>query len=181
MPYKVDGAVVQSAPIPISVGKMNAEGLLGALGNRVRLMKIPFVKSTSERDTGVDLPNNALVHDVFVEVTTAVSGATINVGLLSSETGGVSDGFLKGASCSSAGVVFPVLTSTTSGGQTLGSYLKATEIKSADTTAIYLAVRKIHYAGSVTAKRVSYTTSDHTIAGNIYILYSEMDNTTIAV
>jgi len=70
-------------------------------------VRIPFVKKTTEFDTGVDLPEGMIVSDVIVEVTKEVADATIDVGLLSTENsnGGDADGFLVGESCAAKGFV----------------------------------------------------------------------------
>jgi len=70
-------------------------------------VRIPFVKKTTEFDTGVDLPEGIIVSDVIVEVTKEVESATINVGLLSTENNnsGDADGFLVGESCAAKGFV----------------------------------------------------------------------------
>jgi len=176
----IDEKGVVSAPIPISLtgGSLTDLGkVIGSLNNRVKVKRLPFSKSTSEYDTGWDLPDNAVVLDVFIKVVTNASSSTIDVGLDSSESGGDADGFLDGVSCASAGFVQATQTSTSSGGQTLGALLSGTEIKSADTTAIYFKPKKFHFASSVAAKSVTYTTSNHTIAGYIYILFFDASET----
>jgi hypothetical protein len=72
----------------------------------------------SEQDTGIDLPANALVLDVLVNVTTAeATGATktIDLGILSSESGGDADGLIDGLSVASTGLKRPVAAITVGG------------------------------------------------------------------
>lgn len=151
----------------------------------VRVKKIAFVKKTSEFDTTWNLPADALVLDVVVEITTNAGGSSIDIGLLSTESGGDADGFIDGLSCAAALTLAgePIVTETTGSnevyisavGGTIGVLLCtfAYELGTdhAYNTGYAMAYRKNHPAGAVTAKSVSYTTSDHTIAGNIYIIY----------
>ena len=165
----------------------------GAYGSEVEISplfikELSFSQNTSETDTGWDLPANAIVEDVWVKVDTAVSGATLNVGLLSTETGGDADGFIKAISCSSTGLKIPGVTVTKTTGtnenyisavtNTLGALLLdlvyETGTDTAGDTGFVHAWKKPHVAASVTAKSVSYSTSNHAIAGKIYILYREI-------
>lgn len=73
-------------------------------------VKASGVTENVETDTGYDLPPNAIVLDVFLNVLTAESTAsikTVEVGLLSTESGGDLDGFLDGVSLATAGIVRP--------------------------------------------------------------------------
>lgn len=82
---------------------------------------IPFdiddteITANSEFDTGFDLATNQLVlpHGMGVKVDTADSGMTVDVGILSSESGGDADGFIDGVSLTSAVFVRAVITITT--------------------------------------------------------------------
>lgn len=68
----------------------------------VKVAKVRIdVLSTGEKDTGFDLPAKGFVFNAIVDVTTLEttgSTKTVDVGLLSSETGGDADGFLDGVS-----------------------------------------------------------------------------------
>lgn len=131
-------------------------------------IKVPFTKSTTEKDTGIDLPAGVIVTNAFVEVTTNVAASTIDVGLLSTEASGNADGFLDGVSCAAAGFVFPITSDTTAANITMGALIQ-TPIKSNDSTPIYAAIPEAHVCDGTT-KSITYTTSDHAIAGNIYIV-----------
>lgn len=64
--------------------------------------------TTGEKDTGFDFPAGAIILDVIVDIDTPESTATtktIDVGLLSSESGGDTDGFLDGVSTATAGSI----------------------------------------------------------------------------
>jgi hypothetical protein len=77
-----------------------------------KMMVVPFASNTTETDTGVDFPKNSFVRPPLIEVVTAHSAKTIDVGLLSSETNGDADGFIVGASLASTGFVRPWTTTT---------------------------------------------------------------------
>ena len=83
--------------------------------DRVKVIRIQYSDGTGEIDTGWDLPSTAVVEDVFVNVITAEatgSTKTIDVGLLSTESGGDADGLLDGISVASTGLKGPSLTIT---------------------------------------------------------------------
>lgn len=143
--------------------------LLGDAG-RVLLKKIPVTtKTDTEIDTGWDLPAKAIVLNVWVDVITfEATGTTktIDIGLLSSDTGGDADGFVDGLStATAAGIRKGTLLNS---GQTLGAYLRV------DESGAGVLVPEPHVAGSVVAKRVTYTLgSEHTeLVANIYIEYA---------
>lgn len=106
-----------------SVTKIDRTG--GAPGEFVYKINIVAADLTdnSEVDLGANIDAGIVVRDVYAYVNTAETTATtktIDVGLLSSESGGDANGFLAGLSVASAGVVLPTLDS---GGQTLGALL----------------------------------------------------------
>lgn len=130
-------------------------------------VKIPFAKSTTEKDTGIDLPAGLLITGAMVQVTTGVASSTIDVGISSGEAGGDADGFLDGVSCAATGLVAPIISNTTAASITLGTLLCDVS-KSADSPANYIAA-PVLYKTDGTAKSITYTTSDHAIAGNILL------------
>ena len=153
------GTVVPVVPMP------------GGLG-----VRIPFVKNTSETDTGVDLPEGMIVSDVIVQVTKEVADATIDVGLLYAEdsNGGDADGFLDAESCAAAGFVKHnnVALTSAAAALTLGAYLVEADIKdaTAETGAQTCRVPTYHVVNSGQVS-VSYTTSNSAnLAGNIYVV-----------
>jgi hypothetical protein len=132
-------------------------------------LRVPFSKNTTEVDTGLDLPVGMTVRDVIVNVVTNASGASIDVGIgMGTESGFDADGFLDGESCATAGFVVHTNGDTTEANNTLGALL-ATALKSGDSTPKYVDVPKAH-VGDGTATSLCYTTSDHTIAGNMYFI-----------
>lgn len=138
--------------------------------NGVPAIKIPFVKATAEQTTGITLPAGVSVTGAVVEVATAAGSATIDVGILSSESGGDADGFLDGVSCATAGLVVANLADASAANITLGALLTEAQLVS-DVAGPTFAVRKFPgYVTDGTAKTITYTTSNHTIAGNIYVL-----------
>jgi hypothetical protein len=79
------------------------------------IVSIPLVfNSGVETSTGFVLPTNARIYpwDMGVIVDTVDSGKTINVGILSSQTGGDADGFIVGLSLTTAGLIWPIQTIT---------------------------------------------------------------------
>jgi hypothetical protein len=141
------------------------------LGNGVALCskKIPISnRGASEVDTGFDLPAKAVVLDVWVDVRTLEATGTtktIDVGLLSSETGGDADGFLDGVSTASA---LSAAGTLAGGTLTRGALLR-------DASGVSVAYcRKNHLSDSVDAKSVSYTLgSEHTeVVGEIHLLFA---------
>lgn len=135
-------------------------------------VRIPFVKKTTEFDTGVDLPEGMIISDVIVEVTKEVAGATIDVGLLSTEdnNGGDADGFLDGESCAAKGFVKHNNVDANASKNTLGAYLVEADIKSADTSALFYSPPTFHVVGDGQVS-VSYTTSDSAnLTGNFYMV-----------
>lgn len=74
-----------------------------------KVLIFPMVSNTggTETDTGLDLPYKAHVYDVAVEVTTLDSTETVDIGILSSETGGDANGFIAAASVAATGFVKP--------------------------------------------------------------------------
>jgi tetrahydromethanopterin S-methyltransferase subunit F len=81
-----------------------------------KVVVVPWSAATSanaEVDTGVDLPKDSIVTDVRVQVVTAESSKTLNVGLLSTGTGGSATGFVNAVSTTTAG--YPALATVTVG------------------------------------------------------------------
>jgi len=164
--------------------------MLAALNNRIKVKKIPFTASTTEKDTGWDLPSTAIVLEVLVEITTAEAGITMDVGLLSTETGGDADGFLDGVSVAAVGIVAGELSITKTTGVnenyisavacTRGVFLRMLESELGTDTAgdhgFVVYEKEVHPAAAVTAKSVSYTHSAgaSAVKGNIYIIYFDL-------
>jgi hypothetical protein len=175
--YGVDA----SDPAAIRVGAM-AEPAFGI----VKAAKVAIgAVSTGEKDTGFDLPTKGIVLDVFVDVTTLEATATtktIDVGLLSSESGGDADGFLDGASTAAAAVVRGSITVTDGSNQnfiaaapTLGALLRS-GVLGTDAAGESAALIKTPHVLNGTAKSLTYTLgSTHTeLVGAIYVVYIDM-------
>jgi hypothetical protein len=136
-------------------------------------IKVPYTKKTSEFDTGIDLPLGVVVHDVLCYSVVADASGTIEIGLLSSESGGDADGFLDVEALAATGWIAHNMVDATGSNNTLGVLLVETDIKSADGTALYYSVP--HVGGHKcdgTAKSISYTTSNHTQSGYFYVQMS---------
>ena len=74
---------------------------------------IPWTGAITETSTGVQFSRDTRIHDVLVEVVTVSSAATIDVGLLSTETSGDADGFIKGTLLTTAGYIKDLAVITT--------------------------------------------------------------------
>jgi len=138
--------------------------------------------AASETSTGFNLPANAILTNVFLNVLTPeTSGATktVEVGLLSSETGGNASGFLNGVSVASAGLVLGGATvvvggsntyySATSKGVFLANFLAGGNV--ADEYG--LNYEHPFLTSSVTAKTISYTPASvfSQCVADIYVTY----------
>ena len=127
----------------------------------------------SEQDIGLDLPAQSIVLAAFVIVATAEATGTtktLDVGLLSSESGGDADGFLDGLSVAATGLIFPTLAS---GAQTLGALLSVDEGGTGEL------VPEAHSTDSVTAKSISVTAGSADFAeliAEVVVVYLEMRN-----
>lgn len=89
--------------------------------------------SAAETSTGVSFVADTMVHDVRVQVVTADTGMTLDVGLISTGTGGDADGFIKGISMTNTGYITD--TGVITGGSTI-DYTPATTYGSLLYTAI---------------------------------------------
>jgi len=133
-------------------------------------VRIAFSKNASEADTTVDIPGGMYVTDCIIDVNTAVASGTIDVGMLSTEASGDADGFVDGVSCAAAGDAIPLnRVDATAANNTLGALLVEADIKSADGTPLYLSPYT-RYVCDGTTVSVSYTTSNHAIAGYIMLV-----------
>jgi hypothetical protein len=143
------------------------KGLVLGEAIRVQAVRIPLTTLTNaEVDTGVDLPTGAVILNVFLDIKTVeatASDKTMDIGLLSSDSGGDADGFLDGIATTGLGLNGGSLVST---GQTRGALLRDDEDGSG------ALVPGMHKVVS-TARRVTYTpVSDHTeLKGAIVIEY----------
>lgn len=141
-------------------------------GAIVRWMRY-IVTSTptgSEQDTGLDFPEKAIILPyplVDVETAEATGGTkTLDVGLLSSESGGDADGLLNGVDVSATGIKKGTLLNT---GQTLGALL------SVDEDGAGALVPEPHVVGD--AVSLTFTAGDNDWAefrGRIYVPYIEI-------
>ena len=164
-----------------------------------RVIKIPFLATgTDSSDTPntwdgaeascvitagssstIKLCKGLVITDAVLQVTTVDSGTTMDLGLLSSESGGDADGFFDGISMASAGWITADVTKTLGSNAdfyvstTRGAYL-ATFTQGADTSAATIGKYdpKNFYGDSVVASTVSITGSSgiNTAAGYAYLV-----------
>lgn len=150
---------------------------------RDHVLVLPFGASdATETDTGIDLPANLLIKDALLKVTTADATETLDVGILSSESGGDADGLLMLMDVANLGFVnpFPVVTNGTNIDYNVhtsgrGALLKQ-GIAGADAVATCGGVQPRFYRTDGTAKSVTYTgsTGSDTAAGYIILSYTRL-------
>lgn len=190
-PESIDGAFAEDVPVPILQGGNtfpllhltrgtrakqgvtlyswgNGEVIPGFQTCKGTVVMIPFTKKTTEFDTAVLIPKGIRVTGAGLWVITNAAGATIDVGILSSLSGGDADGFLKSASLANLGFIDPVVQAAAAASFTAGAFIVGEAIKSADSTAIYFASINPYTIPNDTM-RLSYTTSDHTVGGYILL------------
>jgi hypothetical protein len=156
--------------------------------NPFKVAKLPITAlSTGEKDTGYDLPTKGVVQDVYLDVTTAEatgSTKTVDIGLLSSESGGDADGFMDGGVDSSIAVVRPSITVTDGSNQnfiaaapTLGALLRTGSLGT-DAAGEAAALIKTPHVLNGTAKSVTYTLgSTHTeLVAVIWIVFIDFSH-----
>lgn len=159
---------------------------LSAVGALVKIKKIAISADfgNTAQDSGWDIPLNAIVLDVFVKVTTADAGETLDVGTSIAE-GGFPNGFLDGISVNDVGIHRGTAVATVGSNNTylgaanthtIGALLTGLLITGEDTAAGGDGV--LFRAPSVDQGGLSlvYTGSaaTNTMRGAIYILYIEL-------
>jgi hypothetical protein len=136
-------------------------------------LKVPFTKKTSVEDTNIDFPAQVLIHDAVVRVTTNDASGTIDVGFENAVESGDLDGLLDAEPCAVVGWNTHNMVDATDANNTFGALLYEVAIKDATGTPVYYRVPKLPgYITDGTIKSLVYTTSNHTIAGDIFILVS---------
>lgn len=128
-----------------------------------------------EVDTGFVLPKGAMIHPMFIylDVITSDSGITVDVGILSTQSGDA-DGLLAAASVASTGIVKPTVTVQQGtnahyiSATTYGVYFLAAALKGSNSTAEHNAVPIFTpYISDGTSTNISYTvlTASDTFVG----------------
>ena len=135
--------------------------------NVVQQLIVPFsiadTTATTETDTGFDFPTGATILPwPSVDVRTADSTETIDVGLLSSEGGGDANGFIAALSVGTAGQIDTTFASTVTNGALL-----------VETATGAAAVIPATYVIGATAKSLTYTLTagSDTAAGYLKVPY----------
>lgn len=132
-------------------------------------MALPFANTaTVETDTNVDLIAKQVVTDCRILVESAISGGDIDVGILSSESGGDADGFVDGESTATAQMVEHTNGNATEANNTLGALLVVLSAKDANNR--FIDIARQHVCDG-TAKSISYTTADKASTGRIFIVF----------
>lgn len=156
---------------PVKAGRIVTEG---GYAPYTKTLKLVADGTTVERDTGYDLPARAIVRDVFVYVTAAASAASVvDVGLLSSSSGGDADGFLDGISSTGTGLKLGAFTASTSVGATANTFgVLLSHFNAGSTVNVnQLATNKSFASDAVTAKSISWTinSTDTTFRGDLVL------------
>lgn len=145
----------------------------------LKALRIPWVTTASgEINTGVTLPKGAMVIDVAIEVTTAGAGQSLDVGLLSSESGGDADGFCAKRAITATGFVRCGATSDANGlTQNHRGVLLLHLFQAAGATHKGFYLEKPHLADG-TATTITYTKNEAgtAAAGFLHILYYELQS-----
>lgn len=147
----------------ISNSAVNQHEVLSA---PLMVLKVPFTKQTSEKDTGVKFMKGDVIVDCRIKVVTNVAASTIDVGLNGSVHNDP-DGLVDGVSCATAGR--PTIIDNTEAASKVGALLQS-GIEG-------VAAVAANEAGPSPLLIVeddcplTYTTSDHAIAGYIYVFY----------
>lgn len=132
----------------------------GGYAPYAKVVKLVADGTTAEIDTGYDLPAKAIVSDAVLVVTAAASaGSVVDVGLLSTSSGGDADGFLDGVSSTGVHMRTGVPTATSSAGfsaTTRGAFLR-TFFAGVESSSPGVHNIKDHLSDSVTAKSVTFT------------------------
>jgi hypothetical protein len=174
-----DGRAIGLNSVNSSVGRI----LIDPMRSR-QTVAIPFGASNNvETDTGLDLPANCLLtaYDVSLRVTTADATETIDVGLLSSESGGDADGIITLGDVGTTGwrELLPQIT----GGSTIDftpvgyvGALLATKITGSDVVATVGGFTSKRYRTDGTAKSITWTGSagSDTAAGYVYLSWDRL-------
>lgn len=139
-------------------------GMAGGTHGLLKYKKARVSAATSETESGIVLPDNAVVYDCFINVVTVDATETVDVGTLSTDSGDA-DGFLDGVSLATAGLVKGTLASA---GQTLGALLRVDESGGG------VLVKEPDIASG--GKAVTYTCSagSDTAVFDIYVVYLEV-------
>lgn len=182
--FKVLGATQNASASEVdAVADLSARGIL----SKAIALDITSTPTGSEQDTGWDLPPNAIVIGVGINVTTAeASGGTktLDVGLLSSETSGDTDGFISSLAVTTVGVTVPTVSHTTGANEvylatsTWGALLATFQAGSDSATDVGTFYRKYHTTSWATARSVVYQADSNDWAefrGSILLFYLEVE------
>jgi hypothetical protein len=150
---------------------------------KIKRIAINADVDNTEQDTGFTLPTKCAVIDVWIDVTTADSGETMDIG--TDGTSNDPDGFLDGISVNATGVIGGLFVSTTGSNNTFFAAAGAPHTIGA-LLATFLAGEDITAGGDGSVSRrkalgaggdnVTFTmsASTSTMRGSIYIEYVEL-------
>lgn len=151
-----------SATLPTD---QDADGqVLGAGSGQMQIKKIDITANVTGEQTVWTIPNPSLIHDVYLVVTTADAGETMDVGTDGAGSNDP-DGFLDGVSLNATGIV----RGTCAAGAVTYGALIITETGGA-------AVNNVEPAIITGVASLTYTPSGtpSTMRGSIYVLYTDL-------
>jgi hypothetical protein len=144
-------------------------------------MAIPYSKNATQTDTNVDLIAGQIVTDCLIFCETVAGGSSIDVGIgMGAESGYDIDGFVDGELASVAGLIDHLVTWTTGSNNVYLKQAGDTSRGALIATLLYGADAAQHEDGSITeiaykcdgtCVSIDYTTSSHTIAGRIMVVF----------
>lgn len=138
---------------------------------RLAKVSLPIVASTNEQDTGFDFVAGDVILDAWVRVTTAEATGTtqtVDLGLLSTESGGDADGLLDGVAVDAVGTIKGTLAS---GGQTKGALLRVDEDGSG------AVVPETHVVGDAVSLSYTLPANDYAeMVADAYVLFFRPDD-----
>lgn len=132
-------------------------------------VQIPLIyNDASETDTGFDIPKGAILYpwEMILIVATVDATETIEVGILSTESGGDADGFIDGYSIATQGR-YPVWNMVTVADGTNATYYSANYVgdlfwtgsEGSNVSGDNGLIHPLAHVGDGTAKSISYTCS----------------------
>lgn len=149
----------------------NGRVVPGAMINGCAAIKVPYTKNTSAKDTGIDIPGGVIIRDVVVQSVVADASGTIDVGFINAVESGDEDGLLDGEALAATGFRIHNMVDASDASNTFGAYLYEVAIKDATGTPVYYRVPKMPgYVTDGTIKSLSYTTSNHTQSGFLFVV-----------
>jgi hypothetical protein len=153
--------------VPWGAGMVAPAGYLAGL----LCVRIPYTKNAAEVDTSVDVPTGVIIGVPIVQSVVADASGTIDIGMgFGTEGGFDADGLVDGLALAATGFPAHNQVDATNTATNLGDLLDEVQIKDATGTPVYMNIPI--YPGLAcdgTLVSISYTTSNHTQSGHMWI------------